>query len=302
MGDERNSQEKMQLLLELVLELLRRPSPSGFEEGVCTYITNTLLAQQFHVSVDEMGNLLAVRGKPLPGEGYPLLSFHMDTFAEPGWEANIAGLPPAPLPRKGESQADKLLRQWIQAHCDALQMLPTTSIEQKHGRLHTNGTRILGGDDKCGAALALLLAKQTSIPMKIIASVQEELDCLGINQVDPTFFSDVSYALVLDRQGNHDLVTSIRGQPICTEPFAQTMLVVAKAVGLPAQKVDGRLSDALALSHYIADVVNLSVGYYEPHSPQEYIVMADVLQAYRWVKRALDRLPRPCVPDLSLRS
>lgn len=302
MGSERNLQATMQPLLEFVWELLRRPSPSGFEEAVCTYITNVLLAQQFHVTVDERGNLLAVRGKPLPGEGYPLLSFHMDTFAEPGWERNIPGLPPALLPRKEESRSDKLFRQWIQAHWDGLQILPATCIEQKNGRLSTNGPHVLGGDDKCGATLALLLAKQTNIPMKIVASVLEELDCLGIEQVDPSFFSDVSFALVLDRQGNHDLVTSIRGQPLCTEPFAQTMLAIAKTVGLPAQQVEGRLSDALVLSRYITDVVNLSVGYYEPHSSQEYIIIADLLQAYRWAELALYQLPRTSLPGLSRRS
>jgi putative aminopeptidase FrvX len=246
-------------LLQIALDLFRRPSPSGHEELMRDYVRQYLTTHGFTVTVDRAGNVLACRGTPATGEGYPLLSFHLDCVS----------------------------LDWRRA----LRLRPPESLAIERGWLHSWGRFVLGGDDKCGGAIALTLATMSSMPLKIVASVEEEVGCLGIEQVDPRFFEDVAYALVLDRRGANHLVVSIAGSLLCQGAFAAALMRAAGETGLVAYAVEGAFSDALALSHMIENVANLSVGYYHPHSVDERVSLADLCRSYLWVKRALESLP-----------
>jgi len=258
------TQTSFPLLLQIALDLFRRPSPSGREDLIRAYVRRHLAAHGFTVSVDPMGNVLAQRGTPASQEGYPLLSFHMDC---------VCSGSPTRLP------AQKLM------------LLPLDALAIEHGWLHTHGQFVLGGDDKCGGAIALTLAATTSMPLKIIASVEEEIGCLGIEQVDPDFFQDVAYALVLDRRGANHLIVSIADHLLCQGTFAAALMRAAAETGLLVYVAEGALSDALTLSRFIANVANLSVGYYHPHSVHERVSLGDLWRSYQWVQEALTRLP-----------
>jgi hypothetical protein len=266
------------LLFATALDLFRRPSPSGEEDLVRAYVLEHLERHGFTTSVDPAGNVLAVRGIPDPAEGYPLFSFHMDCVS-------------AGRPRKASRHA-------ASSPCAAeLALLPLEMLDLTRGWLHSNGAFVLGGDDKCGGALALTLAATTDIPLKIVASVQEEIGCVGIEQVDPHFFADVAYALVLDRRGANHLVVSIGGQVLCQGTFAAAMMRAAAETGLVVYAVEGALSDARTLAWYIPNVVNVSVGYYRPHSTQERVSLSDLWHSYQWVAQALRSLPRQFTLD-----
>ena len=287
-----------QLLLQAAIDLFLRPSPSKREELVRAYVVARLEERGFALRIDEAGNVLATRGTPAWPEGYPLLSFHMDTITaepeedlcEPATSSKrrttaLSTVTPALFSRLWDRPARKPTQPV------ALELLPRAAIAIDGGWIHTRGKRVLGGDDKCGGAIALTLAASTSMPLKIVASVQEEIGCVGIRQVDPAFFADVSYALVLDRRESGDLITRISGLPICTDPFIQQMREAAAAVGHTVRATEGLLSDAVTLARYIWDVVNMSVGYHHPHSTQERVSIADLAQAYHWARQALLTLP-----------
>jgi putative aminopeptidase FrvX len=269
--------EEQQVLVHL-FELCRRPNPSGFEEVIRTYVRDTLTACQFTVAVDPFGNLTAQRGALAPGEGYPLLSFHLDSASQcvPGdlWDVQAFS----------ETRYADTLRFW---------QLPQFREDIASSR----GAYGLGGDDKCGAAIALALAEFTAAPLKIVASVQAEQGCRGITCVSPSFFADVAYALVLDHPGSGDLVTRIGRRALCQRRFAQGLLEAATLIGQKARPVEGTLSDAYHLSAWLENVVNLSVGYVHAGSADERIVLADVLHTYHWVQSALRLLPRPLPPQ-----
>lgn len=235
----------------------------------------------FDVSVDFAGNVRAVRGVPDSQEGYPLLSFHMDcvSLERPRLARTLA------LSRSPAFCSTQ--------HKEApLSLRPLNMLEITQGWLHSREAFVLGGDDKCGASIALTLAATTELPLKIVASVEEERGCVGIEQVDPSFFEDVAYALVLDRRGANHLIVSIGDETLCTGAFAAAMMRAAATTGLLVYAAIGVLSDALTLSRYIRNVVNLSVGYYRPHTVEEHVSLADLWHSYQWVHEALRTLPR----------
>ncbi len=65
----------------------------------------------------------------------------------------------------------------------------------------------------------------------------------------------------------------------------------AAMVGYRVYPTDGMFSDAFRLSRSILNVVNMSVGYYSPHTCEESVVCADLIQAYCWARQALAFLP-----------
>jgi putative aminopeptidase FrvX len=295
MNDHSLSETHFPVVFQIALDLFRRPSPSGREDLVRAYAVEHLEHCGFAVSVDEAGNVLAVRGTPAPGESYPLLSFHMDCVSyETSLLTDRAGLFAASA-SGGSRVLSPIHDSRHRAQRDRaaeLSLRPLDALEMTQGWLHSRGAFVLGGDDKCGGAIALSLAAMTTMPLKIVASVQEEIGCVGIDQVDPRFFKDVAYALVLDRRGANHLIVSIAGQLLCQGAFAAAMMRTAATTGLLVYASEGALSDARTLARHIPNVVNLSVGYYRPHTPQEQVALADLWRSYRWVYEALQRLPR----------
>lgn len=294
MNDYCPPRDHFSLLFQLALDLFRRPSPSGREDLVRAYVRDHLEQHGFSVSVDSAGNVLAVREMSGPQEGYPLLSFHMDCIYVEEWgpvgkAASLSASACAPR-QLAPSPSSRYHSKRRRAARLSLRHLEALTIER--GWLHSRGSFVLGGDDKCGASIALTLAATTDLPFKIVASVQEEIGCVGIEQVDPDFFEDVAYALVLDRRGSNHLIVSIAGHILCQGAFAAALMRAAAATGLVVYATEGAFSDALTLSHYVDNVANLSVGYYQPHSVEECVSLADLWHSYQWVYEALHTLPR----------
>lgn len=284
--------EHFPLLFQIALDLFRRPSPSGREDLVRAYVAHHLEHHGFTVSIDAAGNVLATRGTPAPNEGYPLLSFHMDCVSLDATFLSLeAGPASSALMAQLLSPAHQGQRNPRRPRATPLSLRPASALAIARGWLHSRGQFVLGGDDKCGGAIALTLAATTTLPLKIVASVEEEIGCVGIEQVDSAFFEDVAYALVLDRRGANHLIVSIAGHLLCQGSFAASMMRAAAATGLLVYAAEGAFSDALTLSHYIENVVNLSVGYYHPHSVEERVSLADLWHSYQWVQEALSSLP-----------
>jgi di/tripeptidase len=295
------------LLFRILLDLLLRPSPSGQEELVRSYVVARLQECGFEVKIDAAGNVLATRGKPEASQGYPLLSFHMDTVEDPIYSYPVEG-----RPTRKDGESDESFKKRKRSHYFARRQVlppslrPASTVIVEQGWIRPDEKRVAGGDDKCGGAITLALAAHTTMPLKVVASVEEEAGCVGIHEVEPGFFADVSYALVLDRREGHDLITEINGRPICTRAFISQMVNAAAAIGHTVRPTPGMLSDAVVLARYIWDVVNMSVGYHHPHTELERISLDEVRTAYDWAYQALLTLPLPeptpvvtIQPDLS---
>ena len=88
--------------------------------------------------------------------------------------------------------------------------------------------------------------------------------------------------LQCDRKGDSDLVTRISGMDLCSEEFIER--INPEKYGY--QVADGMHTDVYALKRRGLGIscVNISCGYYEPHTDHEYTVLKDLAKCYRLVR------------------
>jgi tripeptide aminopeptidase len=138
-------------LIQTLIELCRIPSPSGSEGAVRSFISEHLHRLGYETSQDDFGNLY-VSTETTESENM-FLSSHMDTV---------------PLPENAE-----------------------ITVLRQNGRISSDGTTILGGDDKQGVAAAIeILTLCQENPglhrgLDVIFTVREELGSQGGGAVDP---------------------------------------------------------------------------------------------------------------------
>lgn len=162
----------------------------------------------------------------------------------------------------------------------------TDAVSQQNGRDHEpviyqngvftsrRGKRPIGGDDKVGIAVALTIA--ASYPdISVLLPSDEEIGCVGSRQL--RFKEPFDLAVQCDRRGINDLVLET-GWLTLTSPEAR------KAIRsfLPYRKEEiGSITDVAELMEngQVNNAINLSCGYFNPHTADEYVVMGYALQA-----------------------
>jgi len=308
---------KKQLLDEL-LTLLNIYSPSGEEAAVADYVTAELQRLGFVVNKDTLGNVYATRGT---AEKYPLLNAHMDSVGGYWYYKSYLSL------SKGEKSCEKCLdfslcykgqdtylsfkNRGLATVCEYYLPLdygdadavvvdepaPTTPVaffDKAKGLIVGDGSRPIGGDDKCGIAIALAAAREYSGPLKILFTVQEEIGCVGSSYFVKSkegvdFLSNVRYNVTIDRRGQRDLVYKAAGTPLASPQFVGRVVAAAmRAEVVPKLVGEGLLTDAIALSSLVPEAVNLSAGYHRPHSCDEFVSIEDVWVIKNWVLRIFE--------------
>jgi hypothetical protein len=160
-------------------------------------------------------------------------------------------------------------------------------VYEKNGCLHGTGERVLGGDDKCGIFIALELARLLpDMPFKILFTIKEEIGCVGISHFvknNPSWFDDVCYSLTIDRRGGDNLLWSQLGTRSCSNDFASRLAMIGIRCGIPIKIEDGSLADVVHIRELVPESVNVSAGYYSPHSTDEYIKLLDVVKIIQWL-------------------
>ncbi len=144
-------------LVQTFLELVAIDSPSGHEEAIGAELARRLTALGGEVERDPHGNVIARFApdgsraqQPTPPEGWLLLSAHMDTVG-----------------------SDRGIRPEI-----------------RDGVIYSDGTTILGSDDKSGIAIILETIQslreegQAHLPLEVVFSVGEEVSLRGAKLLD----------------------------------------------------------------------------------------------------------------------
>ena len=137
----------------------------------------------------------------------------------------------------------------------------------------------LGADDKNGLFIALeCLASYDAI--KCAFFVGEEIGCKGSGAVDISFFDDCRYCIQIDRRGNSDMVTDIYSE-MCSEEFINDVDCHSHGYEIS----DGLMTDVAELRERGVEVscINLSCGYYEPHTDYEFTSKSDLHKCYDFV-------------------
>ncbi|MET3289294.1 UNVERIFIED_CONTAM: tripeptide aminopeptidase [Brevibacillus sp. OAP136] len=177
----------------------------------------------------------------------------------------------------------------LSAHMDIYQELEEGRQIVQQGTVLSSTAGILGADDRAGIAIILEIVRnihQTNFngTLKIAFTVEEEIGLLGSQQLDPLYLADVDAAIVVDRRGTRDIVTSCGGIiPFCPESYGLLFEQAGAMAGMDDWKVTaGGSSDAKIFSQTFGiPSVNLSAGYRNEHTERETI---DYLDSYQTVK------------------
>lgn len=231
-------------IIKILKCLFNLYSPSCHESRVVEYCWDYLVRWGWHPVVDSMGNVMATKSKAIP---LPLLNAHMDTV-------------------QVESDRKKLSNLHYNADTK---------------RFAGSGIQI-GCDDKAGIAALLFLARFCSHPFKILLTVQEEIGAKGVQMVSPAFFQDVGWAITLDRRGANDIITSYRDRQMCSQGLLNQLITWGKRRGCSFAEAVGTMADTYYIAQYCPSV-NLSIGYYNAHSNDDYLDVAILIRNIKFV-------------------
>ena len=237
--------------MELLKQLYKIHSPSGNERTMKNFIRRCV---RKHIPgaktrTDKMGNLYIIKGI---AQTYPCIVAHLDQV------------------QRNHSK----------------DFIPIETKELIFGYSPRNRRQEgLGADDKNGIWIALRCLEKYGT-LKVAFFVEEETGCRGSSQADMDFFKDCRFVIQPDRRGYKDLITHIGWTELCSDEFL-------KAIGYKQfgyQKTEGAMTDILALKENGLEVscINLSCGYYEPHTDNEFTVKADLLNCLYLIEHIIE--------------
>ena len=145
----------------------------------------------------------------------------------------------------------------------------------------------LGADDKNGIWVALKCLQKYDY-IKVAFFYGEEIGCLGSARAEMKFFDDVRFVVQPDRKGFKDLITEIGCCPICDDEFLK--LIDFQSFGYAEQS--GLMTDVETLldNGLTVNCLNISCGYYEPHTDDEFTVKADLLNCLALVEHIIENV------------
>lgn len=137
----------------------------------------------------------------------------------------------------------------------------------------TGDPRGVGGDDKCGL-YACVIAAQSLDNVGVLITRDEEIGCVGASMTLEELLIRPGCFIQLDRRGNDDAVYNIGG-PISSQAWMDEMEPILAQYGYAWSY--GSITDVGTLSEMmLLSAVNLSAGYWRPHSENEYISETDL--------------------------
>jgi hypothetical protein len=237
--------------MKLLKQLYEIHSPSGKEKRLRTFI-ETYVARNIpgaRFTVDGTGNLFITKGR---AESYPCLVAHLD-------------------------QVQRL-------HSKDFRAVETRDIifGYSPSKRRQEG---LGADDKNGIWIALQCLARYDV-LKVAFFVGEEAGCVGSRAADLAFFADCRFVIEPDRRGHADLITQIAWQSLCSEEFIAD--ICPERFGYKPE--EGMMTDIEMLrdNGLVLSCINLSCGYYEPHTDHEFTVKADLFNCLCFVQYIIE--------------
>ena len=152
----------------------------------------------------------------------------------------------------------------------------------------------IGGDDKCGVFACLTLLDELPF-LKAAFFVSEETGCHGSKKADPEFFKNVGYAIQFDAPENWMITEKCFGQILfdrdsdffksCNEVLSEGM------IKSDMEYMVHPYTDVYALrGKFDFSCINFSIGYYDYHSEDEYVVVEDVFNGIEMGKKMIEKL------------
>lgn len=177
------------------------------------------------------------------------------------------------------------------AHCDEVRHNLVADVIEEDGRIFAidnKGMRTgCGADDKNGLWIILKLLCETNLPLKAAIFAQEESGCEGSFNCDLMWFTDTCYLIGLDRGGNSDFVTIGVVLDLSPKEFWDADILQKYGYNFAV----GKITDVVALISrgLMSPACNISVGYHNQHTNEEYTDLAALRNAYEMVTEILNK-------------
>lgn len=238
--------------MDRLMALYNIASPSGREKPIIRFITAELKRMGISHTTDKMGNIYAVKGAGKEGQTYPCVVAHTDEVHHH---------------KTGTYSAYMVNGSMIVGYSHKLKKM--TGI---------------GADDKNGIWICLKCLESFKV-MKCAFFVQEETGCVGSGFADMGFFADCRFVIQCDRKGKRDIITDIHSTRLCSDEFLQK--TTPGKYGYREER--GMSTDVYTLKQRGLEIscVNLSCGYYQPHTDNEHTIVEDLYNCYRFVRHII---------------
>lgn len=234
----------------LLKKLYSIHSPSGKEDKMITFLVSYLKSLPgVKLGNDSYGNLYAMKGE---SDAYPCIVAHLD--------------------------------QVQRSHPKDFRAIETRNIIFGYSAKE-HSICGLGADDKNGIIICLEAIKKYDC-MKVVFFRDEETGCHGSSHAEMKFFDDCRFVIQADRRGNSDLITNIGCSDLCSEKFIQD--IDPEKWGY--REETGMMTDVEALKERGLSVsaINMSCGYYNPHTDEEITVKRDLEKCWHLVQHIID--------------
>ena len=256
--------------LELLKEVLSVPSKTYSEEKMIEFISQWLTENNIEYKIDDKGNIYATKQISQIDDKnfyFPCVVSHTDTVH------NIENI------NVFET------------------LLPNAQGEYKLSLFALNDSQKptgIGGDDKCGVFACLTLLKELPY-LKAAFFVSEETGCHGSRYADEDFFENVGYAIQFDAPENWMVTERCFGQQLFdrdSDFFNQIDKVLTENMVMEDMDyMTHPYTDVWALkSRFDFSCINFSIGYYNYHTRNEYVVIEDVFNGIKIGKEMIENL------------
>jgi len=233
----------MQSKIDRLVDILSTPTFFAKEDRLIVKISNILDDLGLQYIVDDIGNIYVTKGK---AEYFPCVVAHTDTVHEI-CEFNVHF-----SENKKELYAKTL-----------------------DGRLTG-----IGGDDKAGVFVCLELLREVE-NIKAVFLVGEEFGCYGARLAEPKFFENVGYAIEFDAPGNNWVTYTSHGIKLFDlkgEFIKIVRPILEKHMDCTIEMGRHPYTDICYLKeNYDFSCLNISVGYYNMHTNNEYVDVDECL-------------------------
>lgn len=137
----------------------------------------------------------------------------------------------------------------------------------------TDGTTILGADDKAGMIVVLNMI-ENKIPGLYYFFLGEEVGCIGSKKVASVMSRanklKINKVVSFDRKGFESIITHQYAGRCASDKFAENLASELNKHGLKLRPDDtGVCTDSIQFQEFISECTNISVGYFHEHTGQE---------------------------------
>lgn len=137
----------------------------------------------------------------------------------------------------------------------------------------TDGSTILGADDKAGVTVMLYMI-ENNIPGLYYFFVGEERGGVGsynLSQEYDDILENIERCIAFDRYGYNSVITHQMMSRCCSDTFADALCAEFKNQGIELRKDDtGIFTDSANFINIINECTNISVGYFHEHTKREF--------------------------------